>query len=211
MASEARPATCASGAAVLVLASASTSRAALLAGAGVPAMVIPAQIDEDAMKTSLRADGADAGVCAERLSELKARRVAADHPGALVLGADQLLECDGIWFDKPCDRAEAHAQLLRLRGRTHRLFTAACVVERGRRTWDHLAVPTLTMRDFSEVFAQSYLDQVGARAFESVGAYQIEGPGAQLFARICGDHFAIRGLPLVPLLAFLRARGLVAT
>lgn len=191
----------------LVLASASASRARLLAAAGIAAVREAAGIDEDAIKAACRRDGRDAGSCAVALADAKALRVGARHPNALVIGADQILECDGRWFDKPADRAAARAQLEDLRGRAHELATAACVARDGAVLWHVLERPRLAMRRFSDTFLDDYLDAVGDEALASVGAYQLEGRGVQLFERVEGDFFSILGLPLLPLLRFLRAEG----
>lgn len=129
--------------------------------------------------------------------------------GAVVIGADQLLVCDGARFDKPADRDAARAQLRALRGRTHRLITAAAALRDGRVLWEHVATAELAMRDFSEAFLDDYLAAEGGAVLGSVGAYRIEGRGIQLFAAVHGEHAAIMGLPLLPLLAFLRAQGMV--
>lgn len=193
----------------VVLASGSRTRAELLERAGVPATCDPAAVDEDEVKRSCRAEGLGPDATAEALAELKARRVTGRHPGALVIGADQMLDCEGRWFDKPPDRDAARGQLLALRGRSHRLLSAAVVLRDGERLWHHVAQARLTVRPFTEAFLDGYLDAAGDRVCASVGAYQVEGLGAQLFSRIDGDHFTIMGLPLLPLLGFLRAHGVV--
>jgi septum formation protein len=192
---------------VLVLASASAVRARLLYAAGVDAAIDPAQVDEARIKTETRASGRDAGDCALLLAEAKAREVVARHPGALVLGADQMLECDGRWFDKPTDMNDARAQLQALNGRQHRLITAAALLRDGVVLWRAVERPLLTMRRFSEAFLDRYLAAMGTRVQTTVGGYELEGLGAQLMAGIEGDYFAILGLPLLSLLAFLRAEG----
>jgi septum formation protein len=190
-----------------ILASASAARARLLAAAGVEVRVEPATIDEQAVKHAYQAERRAASDCALALSEAKARWVAARHAGALVIGADQILVCNGRWFDKPSDLGDARAQLLALRGRTHELVTAVCVVRDRTRLWHTLSRPKLTVREFSDAFLDAYLALEGATVLGSVGAYRLEGRGVQLFARIEGDHFAILGLPLLELLGFLRERG----
>lgn len=195
------------GAPPLVLASKSPSRAALLSAAGLRFEQAPAGLDEDAIKTSLKAEGATAAHLADTLAELKAARVSPRFPGALVLGADQVLACDGDWLDKPADRAAARAQLLRLRDRTHQLFSAAVILRDGGRVWGRTEHATLRVRAFSDTFLDRYLDRVGDRALASVGAYQLEGPGVQLFSHIEGDFFTVLGLPLLALLDFLRGHG----
>lgn len=193
----------------LILASASPARARMLAAAGLDFRAEPAAVDEAALKRTCQAEGAAAADCALTLAEAKARRIAQRHPSALVVGADQILVCDGVWFDKPADLAEARAQLQTLRGRSHELVTAACAVAAGERVWQGLDRPRLLMRAFSEGYLDAYLAAEGEAILASVGAYRIEGRGIQLFDRIEGDHFAVLGLPLLPLLAFLRGRGVI--
>jgi septum formation protein len=193
----------------LILASGSAIRAELLARAGLSVTSEPAAVDEDAIKASFRAERADPATCATALAEAKAERVGRRHPGALVIGADQILVCNGVWFDKPPDRAHARAQLQALRGRGHELVTAVCVSRDGAVLWRHVDRPRLTMRRFSEEFLDAYLERAGEGVLSSVGAYQLEGLGAQLFAKVEGDFFAILGLPLLPLLDFLRGHGAV--
>jgi septum formation protein len=195
----------------IVLASASQARRALLTAAGLDLVVDPAAVDEGTLKASLTAEGAGPAEIAEALAELKASRVSSRHPGRLVIGADQILECEGRSFDKPADRAAARLQLSALRGRRHRLYSAALAMRDGHRLWHHVGRADLTMRAFSDSFLDSYLDRAGPAATASVGAYQLEGLGAQLFARVEGDYFIILGLPLLPLLEFLRAVGEIAS
>ena len=191
----------------LILASQSTARAALLAGAGVAFEARPARIDEAAIKDAGRAEGATPDDVALTLASLKARRIR--EPGAVVIGADQLLTCEDRWFDKPADLAEARAHLAHLRGRTHTLHTAVVCHRDGAEIWRHVARPKLTMRPFSDAFLDAYLAEEGDTILSSVGAFRLEGPGAQLFDRIEGDHSAILGLPLLPLLNFLRQTGVL--
>lgn len=199
-----------SGGPPLVLASASAVRRALLSNAGLEVAIDPGAIDEDEVKRALRADGASAAAVAEALAEMKAMRVTRRHAGALVFGADQMLECNGVWFDKPADRAHAAAHLAALSGKTHQLISAVVCVRDGARLWHHTARASLTMRPLSAGFIERYLDAIGPRATESVGAYQLEGLGTHLFARVEGDYFTILGLPLLAVLAFLREHGAVA-
>ncbi len=194
----------AAGAEPVVLASASPARAALLRAAGIPMIVDAAAIDEAEVKASLRAMLAEPAAVAEALAELKAQRVSRRHPGSLVIGADQVLECNGTLFDKPPDLAAARNQLLALRGRRHRLVSAVVLARDGQRVWHHVDRADLTMRDFSTSFLDHYLQSAGEAALSWVGAYQLEGVGAQLFAGIDGDYFTILGLPLLPLLDILR-------
>ncbi|HTS93480.1 MAG TPA: nucleoside triphosphate pyrophosphatase [Stellaceae bacterium] len=191
----------------LVLASASSTRRRLLAESGVVVCVDPASIPETEMIAASRAKGASAGDCAVLLAEAKAAEVSARHPRAFVIGADQMLDCEGDWLEKPLDLGAARAQLARLRGRTHRLFSAVAVLRDGRRLWSALDRAALTMRPFSDAFLDDYLARTGDDALHSVGAYRLEGLGAQLFERIEGDFFTILGLPLLPLLGFLREEG----
>lgn len=193
----------------VVLASASKSRASLLTAAGLGFDVVPAHADEDAVKAALKAEGADARQCAETLAEIKAVQVSQRIPEALVIGADQMLDCDGVWFDKPKDMNGARAHLTALRGKTHTLPTAVAVVLGGQVIWHHSASPKLTMRDFSGAFIEHYLANTGERILSSVGAYQLEGWGVQLFERIDGDFSTILGLPLLPLLGFLREHQVI--
>lgn len=193
----------------VVLASASKSRASLLTAAGLAFEIVPAHADEDAVKTALKAEGADARQCAETLAEIKAVQVSRRLPEALVIGADQMLECDGVWFDKPRDMNGARAHLTAMRGKTHTLPTAVAVVLGGSVIWHHSASPRLTMRDFTDAFIEHYLANTGEQILSSVGAYQLEGWGAQLFERIDGDFATILGLPLLPLLAFLREHQVI--
>jgi len=190
----------------LVLASASAARAAMLTAAGVEVEVIPARIDEAAVKQSMLAAGAAPRDLADKLAELKALRISTRQPGRLVLGADQVLVHDGRIFDKARSRVEARAHLLALRGQTHQLISAAVIALDGAPVWRHVGAARLTMRRFSESFLDMYLECVGDLALQSVGCYQLEGPGAQFFERVEGDYFTVLGLPLLPLLGFLRAR-----
>ncbi|MBP2229823.1 septum formation protein [Azospirillum agricola] len=197
----------AAGAPTLVLASGSRTRAAMLERAGLTAILDKPLVDEEEVKLAGRAEGVPADAVAEALAELKAQRVTRRHPRALVIGADQMLECEGVWFDKPADRAAARDQLLALRGKTHQLVSCAVVVRDGERLWHKIDRAKLTMRRFSDAFLDEYLDRVGDDALHSVGAYQLEGLGAQLFQKVDGDFFTILGLPLLPLLGFLRVHG----
>jgi septum formation protein len=181
----------------------------MLRAAGVAFEIVPAAIDEAVVKRRSRAAGADALACAVTLAEAKARAVAADNPDAVVIGADQILVADGEWFDKPETLEAAAQQLRRLSGRTHTLATAACAVLSGACIWRTESSPEMTMRRLGDAFIAGYIELEGEVLLGSVGAYRIEGPGIQLFSRINGDHFAILGLPLLPLLDFLRQRGLL--
>jgi septum formation protein len=198
-----------SRAGVLVLASGSATRAGLLRRAGVPFLQEPATVDEAVAKARLKAAGAQAGAAALELARLKAEEVSARHPGALVLGADQLLDCEGEWLDKPGTRERAKAQLLRLSGRSHRLETAAMLVRDCAGIWSHLERPELRLRRLTPELVDAYLDAAGEEILHSVGSYQIEGPGVQLVEQLTGDAFAVLGLPLLPLLAALRREAVL--
>ena len=191
----------------LILASASPARARLLAAAGVQARVEPAEIDETGVKQAFRAEGRSAVDCALALAEAKAGRIARIRHRALVIGADQILAYADQWLDKPADLAAARAQLKTLRGCMHELVTAVCVVQQETRLWHIVSRPRLTMRNFSDGFLDEYLAVEGTAILGSVGSYRLEGKGVQLFDRVEGDHFAILGMPLLELLAFLRNYG----
>jgi septum formation protein len=193
----------------LVLASASTIRAELLASAGVVFRIESAELDESFLKRTCRAEGRDAADCALALAEAKAREVAARCGRAVVIGADQLLVCGEVWFDKPSDLEQARTQLQALRGRTHELVTAICAVQDGSRLWHAASSPRLTMRHFTDAFLDDYIPAERADILRSVGAYRLEGRGVQLFDRIEGDYFTILGLPLLELLGFLRTKGMI--
>jgi nucleoside triphosphate pyrophosphatase len=191
----------------LVLASKSDVRGKILAAAGLRFEIRPSQIDERAVEA--KAGVADAAAAARLLARAKADAVAASLPGRLVLGADQTLARGDKRFSKPADRAAAAEQLRSLRGRTHELHSALAMVRDGEALFDCVATARLAMRDFSDRFLDDYLDMAGRAATQSVGGYQLEGIGIHLFERVEGDYFTILGLPLLPLLAFLRKSGLV--
>lgn len=194
----------------LILASKSKSRAAVLKSAGLEFEQIGSNVDEDALKDALRAEGASVAKQADLLAETKALKVSISHPG-IVLGCDQMLDLEGRGLDKVSTREAASEVLKSLRGKTHILQSAIVACIDGAPVWRHLSQPRLRVRNFSDAFLESYLDAIGDAAFESVGCYQVEGRGALLFDRIEGDYFSILGMPLLPLLQWLRDRGLVAT
>lgn len=193
----------------LILASGSRIRAELLRNAGVDFEIQTAPVDEAEIRRSLQAEGATVGDAAIALAEAKAMRVSRRNPGALVIGCDQMLDCNGVWFEKPVDRDHARAHLQAFSGKTHRLQAGIVVARDGQRLWHNLSIASLTVRVLSPDFIEAYLDAAGEPILNSVGAYQLEGLGAQLFSRIEGDYFTILGLPLLPLLDFLRAHGAV--
>jgi septum formation protein len=172
--------------------------------------VRPAALDEAQVRRAAEAHALSARETALRLAELKARQVAESEPDALVIGCDQLLTCEGIWFEKPANVDAARAQLRALRGRAHVLMTAVACRQGEDVLWQHVAEPRLTMRHFSEAFLEDYLALERRDVTASVGAYRMEGPGIHLFEAIEGEHAAILGLPLLPLLAFLRWWGVLA-
>jgi septum formation protein len=189
----------------LVLASSSAVRRTLLAAAGIPIEVRPAYLDERAVEAgaSLHEPGAIAALLARK----KASVVEVLNPGRLVLGADQVLALGSQRFAKPADRAAAFAQLRALSGRTHELHSAVAFVQNTEVLFEHVGVARLTMRAFTDQFLDAYLDRIGSAATASVGAYQLEGIGVQLFERVDGDYFSILGLPLMEALGFLRRNG----
>jgi nucleoside triphosphate pyrophosphatase len=193
----------------LLLASRSAARQRMLEAAGVPFETVPADFDEEGAKAGLVETGFEARDLAEMLAEMKAKSVEAGE-GALVLGADQVLELDdGTMLGKPGSRAEALAQLRGLSGGTHYLHAAAVLVEKGERVWGETETVAMDVRSLGDDFLKAYLDAEYEAIRSSVGGYRIEGLGAQLFEEIEGSHFAVLGLPLLPLLAYLRERGLL--
>jgi septum formation protein len=197
---------------MIVLASQSASRRALLEAARVPFEALSPGVDEDAAKEALRADGLDARQLADALAELKALRVSRRVPGGLVLGCDQTLSLeDGAMIDKAVDRADAERILKLLSGRVHHLHSAAVIAFNGEPIWRHIERVRMTVRPLSDAFIAQYLDGDWEQCRWCVGCYRIEGPGAQIFARVEGSQFAIQGLPLLPLLDFLRVRGVLAS
>lgn len=188
----------------LILASGSESRRQILQAAGIPFEIEAPNVDEAAIKAALLAERAAPEAVAAALAEQKALRVSGRRPGVFVLGGDQVLVCEGRLFDKAESLETAHDVLRRLRGREHRLVTALALARDEAVIWRHLETSHLWMRDFSDVFLDRYLVDEGEDILSTVGCYRIEGRGAQLFERIEGDLFAIRGLPLIPLLHALR-------
>lgn len=192
----------------MILASQSECRAALLRQAGVVFETVSAAVDEAAIKAGMQAEGASARDICDALAEFKARRGSARAPGRLVLGADQILVCEGRNFDKPRDLAEAREQLVFLRGKTHELLSAAVFYEAGEPVWRHIGRAQMMMRPFSDAFLDHYIETQGAGLLSTVGCYKLEEGGSQLFTRVQGDYFSVLGLPLLEVLGFLRSRGL---
>jgi septum formation protein len=190
----------------IVLASKSAARRSVLEGAGVPFEVQVAGVDEEAIKAGMLAEGAGAREIADALAETKAIRVSQKTAG-FVIGSDQTLEFEGRLYDKAESLEAARARLIELRGKPHKLHSAVVVAKDGAPIWRELVTATLTMRDFSDAFLDAYLAQEGEAALGSVGCYRLEGMGAQLFAKVEGDYFAILGLPLWGLLDLLRRHG----
>ena len=193
----------------LILASSSKARHSMLTNAGVDCEAIASMIDEDGYKQSMKAEGASAAEVAETLAEMKALRMYRQQPDGIVIAADQMLECNGIWFDKPRDRDNTRAQLRALRGKTHQLVSAAVIYKEGSRIWGTIDTAHLTVRNFTDEWLENYLDTVGDEIYNCVGGYQLEGIGAQLFTEVRGDYFTVLGLPLLPLIGFLRDHGIL--
>jgi septum formation protein len=191
----------------LILASTSSTRIALLRNAGLVFEALSPGVDERALEAPLLSAGATPTEIALALARAKA--LAIEAAGSLVLGGDQVLDLDGERFVKPADRAAAAAQIAALAGRTHRLRTAVVLAEDSEIVWEHVSTASLTMRPLTEAAIEHYLDEAGETALWSVGAYLLEGVGIQLFSAIEGDYFSILGLPLLPLLAELRRRGVL--
>lgn len=195
----------------LILASTSATRQRLLRAAGLRFTAEAAAIDETSVIESLAAEKAKPRDVADVLAELKTSKISNRHPEAWVIGADQVLSLGVEMFEKPDDRAGAREQLAKLRGRTHVLSSAVCVARGGSVVWRVVEEARLTMRAFSDAFLDAYLVDAGEDILGSVGAYHVEGIGIQLFSKIDGDVFTIQGLPLLPLIDFLRTHGIVRT
>lgn len=195
----------------LVLASGSKIRAELLENAGLTIEVDPADVDERAVEEPLLKAGFTPADLAQVLAEAKANDVSERRPGDLVIGADQILSFEGNRHTKPENMEAARRQLLAFSGKTHELLSAVVVSKDGEAIWRHVSVACLSMRELTPAFIGHYLAQVGDVALSSVGAYQLEGPGVQLFEKIEGDYFTVLGLPLLPLLAELRKLNVIET
>lgn len=192
----------------LVLASSSAIRRKVMEATGIPFEIRPASIDERAIEAA--APSKDPSAVAMLLAHEKALRVATEIPGRMVVGADQILTLEGRRLDKPADLAAARIQLKALAGRTHELHAGVAVARDGKVLFEHVDVAHLTMRPLNDAFLDRYFDSVGSAIINSVGVYQLEALGVHLFDRIEGDYFTVLGLPLLPLLAYLRAEGSLA-
>lgn len=192
----------------LILASGSAIRAQILSEAGLAYEVISKPVDEAAIKDSMLSEGSRLRDIADALAEAKALRVSRTEPG-FVIGADQIMVMDDKLFDKPPTIEAARERLKGMRGKSHKLMGAIVVCENGQAVWRHLSVTTLTVREFSDAFLDQYIEMEGESLTRSVGAYRFEGPGAHLFSKVEGDFFSILGLPLLPLLDYLRTRGVI--
>lgn len=195
----------------LILASASTTRADMLARAGVTVVLRPARVDEEALRAGFEAEAVAPRDIADALAEAKARKVAGTNPDAVVIGCDQVLEFEGRAWGKAGDRDAARAQLAALRGHRHALHSAVVLYHRAQPVWRHSGEVRLTMRAVSDAFLDDYLARNWPDVQDSVGAYKVEAEGIRLFSRIEGDHFTILGLPLLPLLGYLADRGFIAS
>jgi septum formation protein len=195
----------------LVLASTSPFRRRMLEAAGLSFRVVPPDVDEAAIKERFPNGNSQPAAVAEALARAKAEAVSSRMPEAMVIGADQVLAFAGPVLSKPKNVAAARRQLEQLRGKTHSLLTAVALAVQGKCVWSHIDTATLTMRSFSQLFLDDYIAEGGESLCRMVGAYEIEGRGIQLFDRVEGDTFGIVGLPLLPLLAELRARGAISS
>ncbi len=195
----------------LVLASNSAVRHRLLESARVPFRAIASHVDEAPIKINCRARQMSPTKTAMILARAKAKDVSKDHPDNLVLGADQILTCGELWFDKPLGGDEARDNLKQLAGRAHQLINAAVIVQDGAVLWQHQDSITMVMRPLSDIFIETYINEAGDGVTQSVGGYQLEGMGSQLFDRVGGDFFSVLGLPLLPLMAFLRERMILVS
>ena len=193
----------------LILASASKTRSDILSNAGVDFTVQVSNTDESIVKQKLKSKKPEE--IAIELATEKARKISKSDKEALVIGADQILECDGILFDKPLNKDDVISHLEFLSGKTHRLISAICVVHNNKKLWDLTDDVNLTMRSLSDSFIQSYVENAGTGIYSSVGGYRLEDFGSQLFTRVEGDFFTVLGLPLLPLLDFLRSKQIIKT
>lgn len=195
----------------IILASGSKIRAEMLIGAGLSFDIHPADIAEDSVKQGILQDRSeiDNAEIALILANLKAVHISREFPESLVIGSDQILDLEGEIFDKPTDRSQARSQLMILSGRSHELISAVSVALHGKEVWHHVDRARLFVRDLTEEFVDGYLDRIGDAAYTSPGSYQVEGIGIQLFDHMDGNHYTILGMPLLPLLKFLRFQKMV--
>ena len=193
----------------IILASGSAIRRQIMEGAGLDFEVVVKPVDEAAIKASMLAEGSSIRDIADALAEAKSRKVSMVEPG-LVIGADQIMEMDGQFFDKPSTIEEARARLLDMRGKTHRLVGAVVICENGQPVWRHMSKTVLSVREFGDAFLDDYIKAEGELLTKSVGAYRFEGRGSQLFSQVDGDFFSILGLSLLPVLDYLRERGAIS-
>lgn len=195
---------------MIVLASTSASRRAMLSAAGVLHEALPAHVDEEAVKAGMA--GAAPRDLADALAELKAIKISQRVPGTLVLGCDSVVAIeDGTLLDKPVDRADAHTHLSAMSGKRHDLWSAAVIAENGRPVWRHVERARMVVRPLSDRFIADYLDAEWPAISGCVGCYRVEGPGVQLFSRIEGSHYTILGMPLLNILDYLRTRGVLTS
>lgn len=194
---------------LFVLASGSQTRRALLKNAGLDFIAEPSDVDEDSIKKICKAEGQSVECAAETLALAKAKKISSERKGMLVLGCDQMLECEGHWLDKAANTKTAQAQLEFLSGKTHRLISAAVLVRDGKQIWDVTQSAHLTMRSLSADYINAYIAHMGERLLGSVGCYALEGLGSQLFQKVEGDHFVIMGLPLIAFLQALREQDVL--
>jgi len=191
----------------IILASGSEIRLTLLRNAGVEVVAIPARVDEDALRDAMLADAAPPRDIVDALAEMKAQKISAKHPQALVIGCDQVLSFDGDILSKPESPEDARAQLARMRGKRHDLLSAAVICENGRPIWRHVGVARMMMRQISDQYLDDYVARNWDSIRHSVGAYKLEEEGVRLFTQVQGDYFTVLGLPLLEVLSYLTLRG----
>lgn len=195
----------------IILASGSEIRRQLLSQAAIPHDVFPARIDEDMAKAALQAEGASPRDIADTLAELKARKVSEKHPGAMVLGCDQVLSFNSQIMSKPASKGELRSQMCNLRGQTHELLSAVVIYEDAKPVWRDIGRVSLTMRPISDAYLDAYIERNWDSVRHCVGGYKLEEEGVRLFTQIKGDYFTVLGLPLLGLIAYLTQRGVLET